>query len=297
MLTDATGRRLVLFVPLILLGCSGTGGDDPPFDLDPDAIVLRGPCDREQRLGGFEAVDLDDGPAVDGVVREAPIPFTIEDEVDRMDECRVMRRRDLSCSPPCAPGTTCDADGTCVEYPRERNVGVVTVRGLAADVSMSPRPPGFKYYAVGLPDPPFVEGAPVMLSSTDGWAGELALYGIGVRSLEVLDAAWQVRRGYPLAIHWTPAGGDARATISLRLNFDQHGLTALTLHCDLEDTGHYEIPVSLVDTLLDAGLSGLPSGRLGRRTVDSMDVDVGCIEFVVGSFCDVPVEVEGYTPP
>ena len=48
--------------------------------------------------------------------------------------------------------------------------------------------------------------------------------------------------------------------------------------------------------MLDAGVSGYPSGQLSRTTIDSTAVDGGCVELRVSSPRNVPIAVSGHRP-
>jgi hypothetical protein len=84
--------------------------------------------------------------------------------------------------------------------------------------------------------------------------------------------------------------------VALTLNVDQHGITPISLVCDLADSGSASIAASLVDALLGAGISGWPNASLSRQTVDSQDFGDGCLEFVVSTPRPVSVAVSGHIP-
>ena len=53
----------------------------------------------------------------------------------------------------------------------------------------------------------------------------------------------------------------------------------------------------MVTALVDAGVSGFPTGSLSRQTADSVTVDGECMDFVVSSPRRAKeVRVEGFTP-
>jgi hypothetical protein len=69
----------------------------------------------------------------------------------------------------------------------------------------------------------------------------------------------------------------------LNLNINHHGSTSNWLECDVEDVGSAEIPVALVDALLDRGQSGFPTLTVTRRSVSSTSIEAGCVELLVSS--------------
>jgi hypothetical protein len=61
--------------------------------------------------------------------------------------------------------------------------------------------------------------------------------------------------------------------------------------CDFPDSGDAVVSASLIDKLMNTGIFGKPSGRLTRRTVDSLDVAEGCVEFLITSSLKATVQV------
>jgi hypothetical protein len=84
--------------------------------------------------------------------------------------------------------------------------------------------------------------------------------------------------------------------VLIEMNVDQHGLTPITLVCDVPDTGEAVLPQGATDALIAAGVTGFPSGRLTRRTVDAFTEADRCVDFTVTSVRAVPVEVAGHVP-
>jgi hypothetical protein len=67
--------------------------------------------------------------------------------------------------------------------------------------------------------------------------------------------------------------------------------------CVFEDDGTGVVPASMVTALVDAGVSGFPSGSLTRQTSDRVDIDGACMDFTVASpRRQEEVRVEGFTP-
>ena len=56
------------------------------------------------------------------------------------------------------------------------------------------------------------------------------------------------------------------------------------------------MPASVVQQLVEVGVSGFPSGVLTRRTADKADAGEGCTDFAISSRREVAVDVIGYTP-
>ena len=275
-----------------------TAPDTTVEPIDPTRVILDGPCPQESRVGGFK-VEMNGTigyTAIDGVVRNGVPPASIADPTFEEAGCRLLRRRRLVCEPPCAPSQTCDVGATCIDAPLGQDQGQVTFAGLVAPVTLSPLPPGSTYFFTRLTHPGFAPGDLIRLTSTAGYLGALELYGVGVAQVAPTEPLVVVTEGQPLALAWDAAAPDARSRVLLELTIDQHGLTPVTAVCDLPDTGSAVIPSAVVDGLVAAGVTGFPSGRITRRTVDSVTVGDQCAEFIVSSVRDLELEVTGFVP-
>ncbi len=302
--------RMALLVGLGLVGgiavsgCPVPGDDDDATgdddasddDGDPATIPLAGPCGLAERRGGFVVEAYEGSSIVDGTVEDATLPLSVLEEVAAEAGCRLMKRNNPFCDPPCAADETCDHDGQCIPYPEAVDLGTVTVSGLSAPVSMEPVMPGYSYFETTLPHPAFEPMSLITLKTSGGALDPFTLHGVGVDPLEVAGESWVVEEGQPLAVAWTPPAGESRSTVDLRLNIDQHGLSPVTLWCALDDSGTGEVPAALVAALFGAGVSGYPSGSLGRRTADSIAVGGGCVDLIVASPRILDVDVAGYIP-
>jgi hypothetical protein len=268
-----------------------------PDDVATPPVELHGPCSLDARYGGFLIEVQEDVSFVDGSVANGVIPITILEEVLVQDGCRLLKRNNPFCTPPCAPGQTCDHDGVCIPFPEPEDIGTVTITGLAAEAVLDPLPPGNSYFLTTLPHPAFEGGAAIRLTTTDGFFGPLELHGVGVDDLVLGDMEWEVVEGADLVLTWpAPATAGVPAHVNVIVNIDQHGNSPVVLTCDFPDTGTATVPAALVDALLTSGVSGYPNGRIARRTVDSTSVGDGCMELVVSSPRTPDVRVVGHTP-
>ncbi len=294
-------RALIASIAMALVACGGGDGDDDvdpgaPDAGDPGSVTLRGECPMAEHIGGFEVGVLDTSSYVEGKVNDGVTPATVLSEVMTDGDCVLLDRTPLFCDPPCGANELCGASSTCVPVPRGQDVGVVSVFGLVEAVEMQPLAPGNDYFDTTLPHPAVAADSVVHLASTAGKYGELSLFGVGVEQLVAQDTAAVIAEGQPLALTWTAPAGEARGSVRLDLSIDLHGTTPTRAVCDFEDTGAGTVSAAVVDALLAAGVSGFPSATLSRRTVDKVDVDDGCVDFVVHSFTKVDVEVTGHIP-
>ncbi|MBI2896698.1 MAG: hypothetical protein HYY06_24280 [Deltaproteobacteria bacterium] len=271
-----------------LPGAGEDGGEPAPLEID-------GPCPVDARIGAFLIEAQEEFSLVDGAVADGVVPASVPEEVLAEGDCRLLRRRNPFCDPPCLAGQTCGLDGACIPFPSNQDVGTVTVTGLVDPVEIQPLQPGNRYSFTDLPNPAFEPGAEIRLRTTSGRYGELGLDGLGFVPIAPGDA-WTIAPSEPLDVRWD-APEDALTRVELRVDIDQHGNSPVSLVCDLPDTGSARIPSSLVDALLGSGVSGFPSGRLARGTTDSLDVDgASCVELSVASPRSVAVRVEGHVP-
>jgi hypothetical protein len=258
--------------------------------------TLRGECDIATRVGRFSVEGQSDFGVVQGAVFEGVVPTAIPRLVSEAGPCRLLERRNLVCTPACVGSRTCGEDGACIPYPRQLSVGDVTISGLTQPTNLSPQNPGNGYFAPGAENPPFAVGSEVTLTAKgeSGRAG-FELKGFGSAPLGT-KPTWLLERGKSLSVLWQGGDSGARTRVTVELSVDQHGISPLTLACELEDTGTASIPASVVDGLLDSGVSGFPNGRIFRRTADRVLLDIGCVDLLVGSPLAADVTVAGVVP-
>lgn len=278
-----------LAIAILVVGCGAT---DPA---DDGPIRLRGACAEDSRVGGFRVEAENTESFVSGAVADAVNPSSVPEETVAAVGCRLLVSRNFFCDPACRGGELCGPGNDCQPFPRNQDVGRVTISGLATEVELDALAPGSDYLATTLPHPVFADGAEIRLRAS-GAFGEISLDGVGSPALDVDPAAWLVSRGEPMAIAWSAPAAAGDAVINLRLSIDQHGTTPATLSCDLADTGAAEIPSSMIDALLDAGVSGFANGSISRRTIDSHSVSSGCIDLEITSPRSHTASVAGHTP-
>jgi hypothetical protein len=283
----------------VVAGCNESNKiSDPPYEQDPTLVILHEACPIEERIGGFLVqMNEDMGyTSVDGVVKNGIVPGYIPDITLEEGDCRLLARRNLFCDPACTSGFTCGTDQTCIPMPLGQDMGKVILRGLAKRLELNALQPGNSYSWTQLPYPGYEVDQVIQLRTISGYLGALELYGIGVSQLVPSESAWVITEGQDLIIEWEPPQVGARSRVLIEINIDQHGLTPLTLNCDMPDTGSATIPQAIIDGLMEAGVTGFPIGRVTRRTTDSYTAAEGCIDFFISSVRTITVEVAGHTP-
>ncbi len=283
-------RRSLLAAALAVAACgSGAADDDAPvadaaIGADARVVALDGPCPQESRVGAFEIRHTESVSLVGGVVRDAVEPATILTLEHEEGGCRFLRKINPFCDPPCQASETCNLANACVARPRSQNVGTVTVTGLGQAVAMEPNAVN-SYQDATLPSPPFAAGDTIVLSAAGGDVPGFTLDAVGVTPLEVAQRVWTMKRGEPMTIAWTAADGAGKIHVSL--NVDLHGNSPVTMFCTFEDTGTAVVPASLVDRLIDFGVTpGFASATISRRTIDSVQTSDGCVQLDAASELD-----------
>lgn len=251
------------------------------------------PCDEATRAGGF-TVQLEDGfTQVEGQVFDAPDP-TPKTEVDAADGCRLLIAQNNFCDPPCGASGACTAELTCVDKPVAVAVGEVTIDGLAADVTMEPNVTNFYLNLDTLPHPGFEPGAEIELRADGGDGEGFTLQGIGGASFEVLMEEVPLSRELPVALSWTPPADGAATRVHIDVDIGHHGGSPATIECDVDDTGAFEIPATLVTQLFDFGVAGFPEISMTRSTVDSATVGGRCVDLIVApTTVELAVVIDG----
>jgi hypothetical protein len=273
-----TARLAPLFVLTLATGSCGSA----PAGHDAAARTVDGrACAPGSRIGGFAVNLFRDETSLDGEVVERHLQVKILEEIGRDGACRLIRSTNPFCDPGCASRQACSYEQRCVSLPAAVSVGEVRVDGLARPVTMHPRPPGQTYFDTTLPHPGVLPGAAVVLEASGGPVPSFTLRAVGVEPISAATASVTLTRGQPLVVDWH--GGTTGAPMQLRVLIDQHGLTPVTLTCDVADTGAFAIPAVLVDQLLAQGVSGVPSVELDRSTAGSAELPTGCVDLVVNA--------------
>jgi hypothetical protein len=265
----------------------------------PAAELPYAPCPEGDVAGQF-VIELGDGfTSVGGQVTEGVLPGAVPDELARAGDCRLLRARQTTCVPACAISTErCDSEGVCMALPRTHDVGTVTVHGLAIPMQMRANAVTRKYSNPALPmlpNPGFLPGADLRITSAGGDYAPFELRGWGVSPLVLGSEPIEIAEGQPTRLGWQAPATAGPARLHIELNINHHGSTNAKIECDFADTGAAEISATLIDGLIAEGLSGFPTLTATRRSATSLQIEPGCVELLVISEVSVSVRVEGIT--
>lgn len=280
---------------------SPDGDDGDTSDADGETSTgpeLAGACPLPSRLGGFTVVDDGEYGYISGEIANGVLPVSVLEIVTTIGDCTLYRKENPFCEGTCSPSDTCDYNGECIPFPLPQDLGTATVTGLeGGDAVMSVGP---TYFATELPYPPWTGGAALTLRSTGGFFTALALDGVAPQTFSISDTTWTVNRGQPITARWSAPSGEVETHVELQLLIDQHGNAPASVKCNFADDGEGEVPAAIIDAMLDSGVSGFPSGKLVRQTVDSMTIKAGeltgCADFAARAPRSVKVNVSGFTP-
>ncbi|MCK6544531.1 hypothetical protein L6R52_01550 [Myxococcota bacterium] len=239
--------------------------------------------------------------AFSGKVYDGPTPSPIIWETtDTSGDCALLEPRVPSCLTPCGGGALCVEDETCAAYPTSKDVGTVTVTGLAttagatrltiAPIANSYQPAG----SVSLPYPAFAEGDVIRVAAAGGVYAPFSVESQGIVPLVVTSTALVLERAAPLVLTWTPGGTSVAPVIAVQLDISHHGGTKGKIECTVADSaGTLTIAASLVTKLLDLGVAGFPTVVVTRRLVGSTVIAPGRVELVVSEDVERDVTIPG----
>lgn len=254
-----------------------------PVDTAQDTWVqqLGQACPAATRVGRFEALHDEYGAYVAGNVSDRIDALQVLVEQEKDGPCVLLQRKNPTCSPGCTKTEQCVRDAGCQPFPAPMDVGAVTVTGLVLPVTMTAKGANKDYFFTDFDTKAYEMGAHVELKAAGGDLKAFALHGVGVPDLVVSAVDWVMKKNTALTLTWEAAQGPWQVRISL--NVDQHGLTPVTLVCDVPDTGSYTIPAGLTTALLNYGVSGAATASIERRTADSVELAPGCVDLLVTS--------------
>lgn len=284
-----------------LISCSG-GGDEPADEVEDDEPIdttFNAPsgeaCDASERLGSLSVYLGEDYTSFAGAVSDGVLPSGVPEVLAEEGSCRLLGAPSLFCDPACPGGQSCTSEGTCVPTPSKVSAGVIRVSGLEVPLEESPNGITFDYSETfSDPFPGVTSGSEVVLSAEGDEVPGFSLTGRGIEALTSPVETIAVATDTPATVEWdAPQESVSDVEVHVKLTVNAHGSTSAWVECIFEDTGSAEIPADLVTGVIAAGLSGFPRAIVSRRTMDSVAIDGGCVDFKVSSELTIAVEVPG----
>jgi hypothetical protein len=284
-----SARLAMVLTGLAAVGCGGgsaskpggTGGNGPG---GATGEISR-PCPDTTHVGAFELTVVAPTATVVGyaqligTVQDRANPGKIWSAAATQGDCRLMVGP--TCSATCALPDLC-AGATCVPGPVTKTVGTVTLSGLSASISATPNSQKNYYAPVSAAAfPSFGPGADLKLAASGGDYAAFELRGRGFPLVETPATMLPFEKGKPFSLTWTPPPSPSATRMFVKIDIAFHGGVDAQIQCDLPDSGSASVPAALVDALLERGVAGFPSAFLVRRTVDSVNVGAGCVDFAI----------------
>jgi hypothetical protein len=250
--------RAPLALVCLLLGCSSEDAATEPVP-EPQPAEFFGTISLNLREANEASAAYSQ---VSGTVYDGPSPldFGLETVLEQ-GECQLREPTHPFCDPPCGSEAMCIRDGECMPYPKAQDAGELSVAGLFEEVTLPAVPPNFRYQSAELAYPPCDEGSALQLGAASFQAEAPCIAPLVIDDSEPV----RVRSDEPVVLTWQ-ASELVVARIQIFLDISHHGGKKGDIVCDVPDTGHYEIPASLVTPLVDLGLAGYPSVILTRWT-------------------------------
>src|SRR5688572_138364 len=131
------------------------------------------PCDQAMRVGGF-SVELKSNMGsspytqVGGAIKNGIEPSAVWQEAAKDGDCKLMVGRMLVCNPLCADGKMCAGSNMCIDEPASQDLGMVTVTGLGAPMTVDAAATGVYFKSLTGTFPPFSPEVEVTVKTTGG---------------------------------------------------------------------------------------------------------------------------------
>jgi len=279
---------------LVVWVAAACGEADSDLDASPDPDSAAAPSDAPlapdagsepgflpDGVGTIHLVDSDfAGPEVGSfaVLRDGAAVPGLE-LVAEHGQCAIWKRVESGfCESPCEG--VCDAEGTCLPWPLDRNAGVITVTGLLGPLTFQPTDTGYRT-DTALDESLFATGAAIGVDAPGDEVPGFSLSAVGVAPFDDEIDLITIEDDVDTEVTWTPASS-GRVQLALRLGWHGGPFTDMIL-CEADDVGSLVISGELISQFpyFEGGLFQVPSsiGRFDRDVVTTPD---GQVELFVG---------------
>jgi len=195
----------------------------------------------------------------------------------------------------------CTATDTCTKLPKNKNVGAVTVAGVATsagaasfdlmNVSNSYNTPG----DVTLNYPGVTEGGAIKVTAAGADYPAFELSAKGISQLQLGASSYQISASSPLTVTWTAPGASSDARIQATVNLSHHGGSKGYIACDVADNGSLTISAAQIGGLINMGVAGYPTLTVIRRATGTATITPGQVVLSVEASVSPAFSVQGYT--
>jgi hypothetical protein len=230
-----------------------------------------------------------------GSVADGPRPRpSAWSERNAADGCKLLVPTPLLCQPACGSAAACVGENTCARYPKNVDVGAVTLTGVGpSPISMELVAGNYQPKAgVSVPYPPCAEGEPITLAADGDGRGALELAASCIAPLE-FAAPLAYEAGKPLALRWNAPRVGSRSQIHVKIDLSHHGGTKGAIECSVPDQGSLEIPSVLLDALVELGVAGFPTVALTRESIAQGAGYAANVLLTIVSSQERPLEIPG----
>jgi hypothetical protein len=210
----------------------------------------------------------------------------------------------------CGTNAICVATNQCQSYPNSKNVGTVTVTGIATstsatsftltNISNNYQVPG----SITLQYPGFAEGDPIKFSATGGDYAAFEVSTTGIAPLVLTNSPYTLARDTSstdttrykaLTFTWGAPGAASHAAIHAEIYLTKHAGNLGYIVCDVADTGSLTISADVISQLVGLGVGGFPTLEVTRIASGSAPIAPGLVEAHVTSLVTSVLNMEGYT--
>jgi hypothetical protein len=236
-----------------------------------------------------------------GRVRNAPLLASdgyLWTLLDESGKCQLTQPQAPFCDPACTGDSKCVRTNSCVAAPVEQDVGLVTVKELALssgedEFTMSIQSENKKIYQkTGIAYPPCTAGETLSLSAEGKTYEAFAMETTCIDPLELtVGDSVPMQKGKATKLTWTAPDDSGASKILIEVDISHHGGQTGQINCEVDDTGSFEIPVGLTDSLIELGYAGFPDVSVTRVASGSADIEPGRVDFSMASTVDVYIDL------
>ncbi|MBL6974831.1 MAG: hypothetical protein ISR64_03800 [Deltaproteobacteria bacterium] len=247
-------------------------------------------CPQFEKIGEFRIL-IDDGKSgswIQGHVSDAPEAKKDYKEGDKEGGCVIVRPTEFFCDPECPTDKFCNKDLVCVTEPDRVDVGTIGFTGLSGPVEIQPDAQ-FGYSKWDFEGDVYDAGARIELVAPGKDLEGFALQGAGVSRLEVPYTELDMAADQPMVFTWTPTDGPGM--VFIEIDMTQHAITPVNLNCEVPDTGTLTVSADLMSQVVGSWMVGIPVANMYRRTMDKVDLSLGCVEFEVFHLVRIPLNL------